>query len=117
MPIELERAPRILIVRLSAVGDIVHALPLLDALRRARPDAHIAWLVDERNASLLAGHAQLDQLIAFPRRELSSLLRRGRLVAACRLARRFLRELRGARCEIALHAQCNLRSSLLARLS
>jgi lipopolysaccharide heptosyltransferase I len=117
MPVELERAPRILIVRLGALGDIVHALPLLDALRRARPDAQLGWLVEERNASLLAGHPQLDQLIRFPRRELSSLLRRGRWLAALRVARAFLRELRAARFEVTLDAQCNLRSSVLARLS
>src|SRR4029453_6765328 len=45
----LESAQRILIVRLSALGDVVHVLPLLDALRRARPDAHIGWLVEQAN--------------------------------------------------------------------
>jgi lipopolysaccharide heptosyltransferase I len=114
---DLESAQRILIVRLSALGDVVHVLPLLDALRRARPDAHIGWLVEQANASLLAGHPQIDQLLAFPRRELSALLRRGRLLAAAKLALRFLRELRAARFELTIDAQCNLRSSLLARLS
>ena len=44
----------ILIVRLSALGDIVHALPVLAALRSARPDANIDWLVEESYASILA---------------------------------------------------------------
>jgi lipopolysaccharide heptosyltransferase I len=110
-------ARRILIVRLGALGDVVHALPLLDALRRALPEATLGWLVEERNASVLAGHPQLDRLVIFPRRELSALARRGRLVAALRLALRFLRELRAERFEVTLDAQCNLRSSLLARLS
>jgi ADP-heptose:LPS heptosyltransferase len=110
-------ARRILIVRLGALGDVVHALPLLDALRREWPDARLGWLVEERNASVLAGHPQLDRLLVFPRRELSRLVRRGRLVAALRLALRFLRELRAERFELTLDAQCNLRSSLLARLS
>jgi lipopolysaccharide heptosyltransferase I len=113
----LENARSILIVRLSALGDLVHVLPLLDALRRARPDARIGWLVETANANLLAAHPQLDQVIAFPRRQLSLLLRRGRLVAAARLARAFLRELRAPRWELTIDAQCNLRSSLLARLS
>src|SRR5262245_56882186 len=98
----LESAQRILIVRLSALGDVVHVLPLLDALRRARPHAHIGWLVEQGNASLLAGHPQIDQLLAFPRRDLSALLRRGRWLAAAKLARRFLRELRGARFELTI---------------
>ena len=117
MPVEPVNARRILIVRLSALGDLVHVLPLLDALRRARPDAQIGWLVEQGNASLLAAHPQLDQVLSFPRRELSSLLRRGRWLAAARLARSFLRELRAARFELTIDAQCNLRSSLLARLS
>ena len=44
----------ILIVRLSALGDIVHALPVLAAIRRARPEAHIDWLVEESYGSILA---------------------------------------------------------------
>jgi len=110
-------ARRILIVRLSALGDVVHVLPLLDALRRARPDAWIGWLVEERNASVLAGHPQLDRVFVWSRRELSALLRRGRVLAALRLALRSLRELRAARFDVSIDAQCNLRSSLLARLS
>jgi lipopolysaccharide heptosyltransferase I len=113
----LTSARRILIVRLGALGDIVHALPLLDALRGALPEARLAWLVEERTASVLADHPQLDRLLVFPRRELRELLRRGRLVAAAARALRFLRELRAERFEVSLDAQCNLRSSLLAWLS
>jgi lipopolysaccharide heptosyltransferase I len=112
-----QSARRILIVRLGALGDVVHALPLLDALRRARPDAQLGWLVEERNASVLAGHPQLDRVFVFPRGRLRELVRRGRLLAALRLALRFVRELRAARFELTLDAQCNLRSSLLAWLS
>lgn len=117
MDVESTNARRILIVRLSALGDVVHALPLLDALRRARPDAWIGWLVEERNASVLVGHPQLDRVFVWSRRELSALLRRGRVLAALRLALRNLRELRAAGFEVSIDAQCNLRSSLLARLS
>lgn len=45
---------KILIVRLGAMGDIVHALPAVAALRRARPGAHLGWAVEERWAELLA---------------------------------------------------------------
>lgn len=53
MPVELPRGARVLIVRLGALGDIVHALPVLDALRRARPDLQVDWLVDARHAQVL----------------------------------------------------------------
>jgi len=45
---------RVLIVRLSALGDIVHAVPVLAALRRALPDARVDWLVEEAYAPILA---------------------------------------------------------------
>jgi heptosyltransferase I len=44
---------RLLIVRLSAMGDVIHTLPAVQALRRAFPDAHIGWLIEERWAELL----------------------------------------------------------------
>ena len=44
---------RLLIVRLSAMGDVIHSLPAVESLRRAFPQAHIGWLIEERWAELL----------------------------------------------------------------
>jgi heptosyltransferase-1 len=57
-----ERA-RILLVRTSSLGDIVHSLPVLTALRRQLPGATLGWVVEEIFAPVLAGHPDLDQLI------------------------------------------------------
>jgi heptosyltransferase-1 len=54
---------RVLIVRTSALGDVVHALPALTALRRHFPRARIGWVVEEGMAPVLAGHPDLDQRI------------------------------------------------------
>jgi lipopolysaccharide heptosyltransferase I len=54
---------RILLLRTSALGDVVHCLPVLSALRRARPAARIGWVVEEPIAPLLAGHPDLDELL------------------------------------------------------
>ncbi len=54
---------RILIVKTSALGDVVHALPVLGALRRHFRPARIAWVVEEWIAPLLAGHPDLDEVI------------------------------------------------------
>jgi lipopolysaccharide heptosyltransferase I len=54
---------RILLVRTSALGDVVHALPVLAALRRALPRARIGWVVEQGMAPLLAGHPDLDDLV------------------------------------------------------
>src|ERR1700753_349656 len=47
--------PRLLIVRVGAMGDVLHALPAVAAFRRAKPDWQIDWVVDERWQSLLTG--------------------------------------------------------------
>jgi lipopolysaccharide heptosyltransferase I len=54
---------RILIVRTSAMGDVVHALPVLTALRRHLPEARIGWVVEGAMAPLLQGHPDLDELL------------------------------------------------------
>jgi len=50
----------ILIVKLSSIGDIVHALPAVAAIRRERPDAHISWVAEARSAEILRGQAKLN---------------------------------------------------------
>ena len=55
---------RILIVKLGAIGDVVHTLPALAALRRALPTAHIAWVVERGGAAkLLNNNPATDELI------------------------------------------------------
>lgn len=54
---------RILIIRTSALGDVVHALPVLTALRRHFPRARIGWVIEEAMAPVLAGHPDLDETI------------------------------------------------------
>jgi heptosyltransferase-1 len=63
----MSRPSRILIVKLSSFGDVLHALPTLEALREAFPAGHITWLVEEAYAPLLAGHPALDEVWPVPR--------------------------------------------------
>jgi heptosyltransferase I len=58
---------RILLVKLSSFGDVIHALPTLEALRGLYPQGRITWLVEEAFAPLLAGHPALDEVWAIPR--------------------------------------------------
>ena len=55
--------PSILIVRTSALGDVVQALPVLTAIRRRLPGARIGWVVEAAFAPLLDGHPALDELL------------------------------------------------------
>ncbi|MBX3464567.1 MAG: glycosyltransferase family 9 protein [Planctomycetes bacterium] len=64
----LPRGGRVLLVRLSALGDVLFALETVAALHRERPDVHIDFLVEDRFAALLAGHPQLDRVLVYPRR-------------------------------------------------
>lgn len=63
---------RVLIVRLSAIGDVLHAIPTAVAMKRARPATTIAWVVEGRAADLLEGHPAVDRIIRIPRRWLTS---------------------------------------------
>src|SRR3954452_11325329 len=69
MPITFEQLPaRILILKPSAIGDVVHALPVLNLLRKTYPQAHIAWLVTPACAGLLQGHPLLNEVVLFDRK-------------------------------------------------
>jgi ADP-heptose:LPS heptosyltransferase len=59
---------RLGILRLSAIGDVVHAMPLAMGLRRAFPHARITWVVEAKAAPLLTGHPAVDDVLLFPRR-------------------------------------------------
>ena len=98
---------RILIVRLGSLGDIVHALPAVAALRDAHPEAHIDWLVDARNAEILALVPVVDGCIEWidPRN--------GGWLAAARV----LRRLRATPYDAAIDLQGLLKSAILARAS
>ena len=52
----------ILIAKLSSIGDVIHTLPALSAIREAWPKARIGWIIERRCAELLEGHALIDEL-------------------------------------------------------
>lgn len=59
--------PRILIVRFSAIGDVVRVLPALHNLRGAFPNAQIDWAVEPKSAGIVEGHPSLDRVLVFDR--------------------------------------------------
>ena len=60
---------KIAIIKLSALGDIVHAAIVLQFIKKHYPNAHITWLVDARFASLLKDHPLIDELVVLPLKE------------------------------------------------
>ena len=63
-----EPGQRILVVRLSALGDCLHALPVIGELRRRLPRAHIGWAIEEGGLRLLGDHPAIDRFHVYPRR-------------------------------------------------
>jgi len=101
---------RVLIIRLSALGDVVTGLHALSTLRARLPRAEVGWLVEDRFASLLADHPQIDHLHVYERKRLKHISGWARLPG-------FLRSVRRRRYELALDLQGNLKSGVLARLT
>jgi ADP-heptose:LPS heptosyltransferase len=107
--VNLSACERILIVKPSSLGDIVHTLPAAAALHRAAPQARIDWLANTEWCSLLEGVPFLNEVIPFPRREL-----RG-ISGVFRGARWADKELRPRRYDLVIDFQGLLRSAFLAK--
>jgi heptosyltransferase I len=58
---------RLGIVMMSALGDAVHVLPLLDALKRHAPDTHVTWVLQPAPALMVQGHPLVDDTVIFQR--------------------------------------------------
>jgi heptosyltransferase-1 len=105
---------RILIVKLGSIGDIVHTLPALAAIRNALPAAEISWVVERRAAEILRDNPILDRLIEVD----TKALRRGLMSGeTLRAPRQQLRQLRASAFDLALDFQGLLKSASIARLS
>jgi heptosyltransferase I len=100
---------RILIIKPSSLGDVIHALPTVNLVRRKFPGATITWLINDNLASLLKKDCPIiDGLIAFPRREFGSLWRLPQIL-------KFMRRLRAEKFDIVIDLQGLLRSGLMTR--
>lgn len=111
----LDQAPRkVLIIKPSALGDVVTALPVLRALRRKFPQAHLSWLVSTSCSALLAGDADLNEIVPFERRRLG---RAWRSAGAAGALIALARQLRRARYDWVIDLQGLFRSGFFARVS
>lgn len=99
---------RIAIIKPSALGDIVHALPVATALKRRFPQSHLTWIVNRAYEPLLRGHPDIDATFAFDR----GALRKG-VVSTAMTAVRFAQTLRGGRFDLAIDLQGLFRSGLM----
>ena len=112
IPLDDCPARRIALIKPSALGDIVHALPVLTALRRRYPEARITWVVNRAYEPLLRGHPDLDETLPFDR----GAGRHGLWSAMCAFGR-FLGQLRARRFDLVLDLQGLLRSGVMSLAS
>jgi len=106
-------SPRILLVKLSSFGDVLHALPTLEALRLALPASQITWLVEAAYAPLLVGHPALDEVWAVPRVRLGQKVSGNDLLALLRL----LRRVRATNFDLLIDLQGLLKSAIWVALA
>jgi len=96
--------PRILVVRLGAMGDVIAALPAVASLKHSIPHSRITWVIEPRWLPLLEGNPYVDSILILDRRSLSSI-------------RNAWRELRAARFDFAVDFQGLIKSALVAAIA
>lgn len=112
-------SPRtILIVKLSAIGDVVQTLPMAEALREQFPTARIDWLVEEEASDLLLGHPALDRVLVSRRKYwLKQLRQKGQRRLVIQEILKFLRSLRSIEYDWVIDNQGLFKSGLMVLLS
>jgi len=109
---------RILIVKLSAIGDVVQTLPMVEALKERYPHAHIDWLVEEEASDLLIGHPALKRVIVSRRKFWQKrLFLKGEFWNTLREIGKFIRDLRSLKYDWVIDNHGIFKSGLLVILS
>ncbi|MBP1723878.1 MAG: rfaF [Deltaproteobacteria bacterium] len=108
----------ILIVKLSAIGDVIQTLPMLEALKKQYPQALIDWVVEEDASALLLNHPRINRVIVSRRKSwLKKVLKAGEFWRTLREMGRFIRELRSRHYDWIIDNHGIFKSGLLVLLS
>ncbi|MBS1955737.1 MAG: hypothetical protein JST89_16255 [Cyanobacteria bacterium SZAS-4] len=111
-------ALKFLIVKLSAIGDVIHALPVAAYLKQAVPGCTVSWLVEKASADLVSNNPAVDEVIVFGGKKwFREIGKPGTWLKNMSEARQFFKEIRDAKYDAVLELQGLLKSSLLARSS
>lgn len=117
MKVPIMKQPSILIVKLSAIGDVVHTLPALNAIRHCFPQAHIDWLIEEAAADLIIGHPALDQVLIAQRKTWLKDFKTAGRGRAIKKITNFVRTLRSRRYDLVFDFQFSLKGALWIALA
>jgi len=102
---------------MSAIGDVIHTLPALNAIRKHYREAHITCLVEEAAYDLVKGHEALDRVLVSKRKRWLKDLRGPGCFKAVKEAYNFLKKLRDTRYNLILDFQALLKSGILIALA
>ena len=105
---------RILLIKPSALGDVVHTIPVLVKLRARYPRARIDWLITPENAEIVRCHPALSNVVLFARRDFS---KRGRRWRALLAFFDLLKQIRRAKYDLVIDMHGQVRSALFALIS
>ncbi|MBI3990289.1 MAG: lipopolysaccharide heptosyltransferase II [candidate division NC10 bacterium] len=116
--IDLNEVRRILLIKPSSIGDVVHTLPTLAALRKRFPDRYITWVVEREAAGIVQGHPDVDQILVSGRKGWQRALKDPRnATKAVQELLAFVRELRAGSYDLAIDLQGLFKSAILTLLS
>ena len=108
----------ILIVKLSAIGDVVHTLPSLAALKGHFPDAHITWVIEEAAADLIKNHPYLDRVIVSHRKQwITNLKNIKKIGPTLKEIRQFIAALRERRYDMVIDFHGLFKSAMIVGIS
>jgi len=106
--------PNILIIKLSAIGDVVHSLPFLEVLKGKFPSSTVDWVVEEDAVGILQGHPNIDKLIVFPRKSwIKRFVKKNEYSSIGKEVANFLKELKKIKYDIVVDLQGLLKSGIL----
>jgi heptosyltransferase I len=116
--IEMDPPRSILLIKLSAIGDVVHTLPLLEVLRKSFPTARIDWLVEEEARSIVETHEDLDHvLVSWRKSWQKKLFSPGQGRAALKEIKRFVQTIRAHQYDLVIDLHGLFKSGILTGLA
>lgn len=107
----------VLIIRITATGDILMASPVATAIKRQNPETRIAWLVHPEYETLLAGHPAIDTIIAFDLDRWQALWRKNHLSELYKMANALRKEFKLHKFDRTVDLQGTLTTGIVAKLS
>ncbi len=110
----IKNPKKILIIRLSAIGDVVDVLPALRSLRSNFPESRISWLVEDRASEILSDHPDIDEVIVFPRKKWQrEILKPNMVLRTISDAMSFYKKLHSEGYDLVLDFQGNIKSGIM----